>query len=46
MILIVVPVSLTLQAILRPFLRKKFAALKIKYAAPSGSGSERMSLHE
>jgi hypothetical protein len=45
MILTVVPISLMVQALLRPFLRSRFAALKQKYEAPSGSGRERMSLY-
>lgn len=45
MILTVVPISLLIQALLRPFLRGRFAALKQKYEAPSGSGRERMSLY-
>jgi hypothetical protein len=45
MILTVVPISLLVQALLRPFLRSRFAALKQKYEAPSGSGRERMSLY-
>jgi hypothetical protein len=45
MILTVVPISLLIQAMLRPFLRGRFAALKHKYEAPSGSGRERMSLY-
>lgn len=46
LILTIVPVSLMLQALLRPFLQRKFAALKKKFDAPSGSGIERMSLYE
>jgi hypothetical protein len=46
LILSVVPLSLLIQAALRPFLQKKFAALKQKFDAPSGSGIERMSLYE
>lgn len=45
MILTVVPISLLVQALLRPFMRGRFAALKQKYEAPSGSGRERMSLY-
>lgn len=46
LILTVVPLSLLVQAVLRPFLQRKFAALKQKFDAPSGCGSERMSLYE
>lgn len=46
LILTVVPLSLLVQAVLRPFLQRKFAALKQKFDAPSGSGSERMSVYE
>ncbi len=45
MILTVVPISLLIQALLRPFMRGRFAALKQRYEAPSGSGRERMSLY-
>jgi hypothetical protein len=45
MILTVVPISLLIQALLRPFLQGRFAALKHKYEAPSGSGRERMALY-
>jgi hypothetical protein len=45
MILTVVPISLLIQAILRPFLRSRFAILKQRYEAPSGSGRERMALY-
>jgi hypothetical protein len=43
MILTVVPISLLVQAVLRPFLRNRFALLKKHYETPSGSGLERMS---
>ena len=46
LILSVVPLSLLLQAILRPFMQRRFAAIKHKFETPSGSGSERMSLYE
>lgn len=46
LVLTVVPLSLLIQAVLRPFLQRKFAALKKKFDAPSGSGIERMSLYE
>lgn len=46
LILSVVPLSLLLQAALRPFMRKRFAALKQKFEAPSGSGMKRMSKYE
>lgn len=46
LILTIVPLSLLLQAVLRPLLQRKFAALKQKFDAPSGSGIERMSVYE
>ncbi len=46
LILTIVPLSLLIQAALRPFLQRKFAALKQKFDEPSGSGIERMSLYE
>ena len=46
LILTIVPLSLLVQAIVRPLLQRKFAALKQKFDAPSGSGTERMSLYE
>jgi hypothetical protein len=46
LILSIVPVSLLLQALLRPFLRRRLAALKQQFDAPSGSGIERMSVYE
>lgn len=42
LILTVVPLSLLIQALLRPLLRKRFARLKERFDAPSGAGSERM----
>lgn len=42
LILTVVPVSLLVQALLRPLARKRFARLKQRFDAPSGSGTERM----
>lgn len=46
MILTIVPMSLLLQTMLRPLMGRKFAVLKKKFDAPSGSGKERMSLYE
>lgn len=46
LIVTIVPLSLLVQAILRPFLQRKFAAIKQKFDAPSGSGVERMSVYE
>jgi hypothetical protein len=45
-IITVVPVSLTLQFMLRPFLRRKLTAAKQYFEAPSGSGSERLAQYE
>ena len=46
LILTVVPLSLIIQLLLRPFLRRRLAALKQQFDLPSGSGAERMSLYE
>jgi hypothetical protein len=46
LILTIVPLSLLIQALLRPFLQRQLAVLKQKFDAPSGSGMERMSLYE
>lgn len=46
LILTVVPISLTLQFILRPFFRAKMVAAKHYYEAPSGSGKERLARYE
>ena len=46
LILSVVPLSLLIQALLRPFLRRRLAVLKQEYDAPSGSGIERLSVYE
>lgn len=42
----VVPVSLLIQSLLRPFMRRRFAALKQQFDLPSGSGTERMHQYE
>jgi hypothetical protein len=46
LIISVVPLSLLIQALLRPFLQQRFATLKQQFDAPSGCGIERMSLYE
>lgn len=46
LILTVVPVSLALQWLLRPLMRRRLAAIKSKFEGPSGSGRERMHLYE
>jgi hypothetical protein len=46
LILTVVPLSLLIQSLLRPFLQRRFAALKQRFDLPSGSGTERMHLYE
>jgi len=46
LILTVVPLSLLIQSLLRPFMRARFAALKQRFDLPSGSGTERMHLYE
>ncbi|HMC13079.1 MAG TPA: dialkylresorcinol condensing enzyme [Gallionellaceae bacterium] len=43
LIVTVIPVSLTLQASIRPLLRKKLARMKHDFELPSGCGTERMS---
>lgn len=43
LIVTVIPVSLTLQALIRPLLRKRLAHMKHDFELPSGSGTERMS---
>ncbi len=42
----VVPVSLLIQSLTRPLMRRRFAALKQQFDLPSGSGTERMHLYE
>lgn len=44
LIVTVVPVSLAVQALLRPFMRQRFAKLKTAFELPSGSSGERMSM--
>ena len=46
LIMTVVPLSLLIQSLLRPFLRQRFATLKQRFDLPSGSGTERMHLYE
>ena len=46
LILTVVPLSLLIQALLRPLMRRRFVALKQQFDLPSGSGTERMHLYE
>jgi hypothetical protein len=46
LILTVVPLSLLIQSLLRPFMRQRFAALKRHFDLPSGSSTERMHLYE
>jgi hypothetical protein len=41
----VVPLSLIIQAVLRPLMRKRFASVKQQFDAPSGAGRERMHLY-
>ena len=41
-IVTVVPLSLALQALFRPLLKKRLAALKVEFERPSGSGTERL----
>lgn len=46
LILTVVPISLLIQALVRPFLKHKLAALKVRFEQPSGSGTERMNQYD
>mgnify|MGYP002336124788 FL=1 len=46
MIVTVVPISLTLQALLKPLLKRRLAALKAEFERPSGSGTERMAQYD
>ena len=46
LILTVVPLSLLIQTLMKPFLQRRFEVLKQSLEAPSGSGLERMSLYE
>lgn len=42
----VVPISMAVQALLRPFMRTKLNTLKNYFEQPSGSGTERLSIYE
>ncbi|MDQ7988223.1 MAG: dialkylresorcinol condensing enzyme [Candidatus Dactylopiibacterium sp.] len=46
MILCVVPFSLAAQALVRPLLARRLAALKARFEFPSGSGTERLTHYE
>jgi hypothetical protein len=46
LILTVVPMSLLLQSLLRPFMQRHLAELKRQFDQPSGSGAERMFLYD
>jgi hypothetical protein len=45
LILTVVPISLLLQALLRPFIGRQLAVMKQRFEMPSGSGRERMGMY-
>lgn len=45
-IVTVVPISLVLQILLRPLVRRRLAALKTEFERPSGSGTERMAQYD
>ena len=45
-IVTVVPISLTLQTLLRPLIKRRLAALKAEFERPSGSGTERMAQYD
>jgi hypothetical protein len=46
LIMTVVPLSLLIQSLLRPFTRRRFEVLKQQFDLPSGSSAERMHLYE
>ena len=46
MIVTVVPISLVLQTLLRPLIRRRLAALKTEFERPSGSGTEHMAQYD
>lgn len=46
LVLTVVPLSLAVQALLRPFLTRRLATLKQIYEQPSGSGTERLTQYD
>jgi hypothetical protein len=46
LVLTVVPISLLVQALIRPLLRNFLAARKTAFELPSGSGTERLSVYE
>lgn len=46
MIIALVPTSLALQALLRPFMHKWLARMKIQFERPSGSGTENFHMYE
>lgn len=45
-IVTVVPISLALQTLLRPLIKRRLAALKIEFERPSGSGTERLAQYD
>jgi hypothetical protein len=45
LIVTVVPVSLLLQALFRPLLKRRMQVLKQQFEMPSGSGVERMGMY-
>ena len=42
----VIPISLAIQSLIRPFLRRHLAALKQQFELPSGAGDERLSQYD
>jgi hypothetical protein len=46
LILTIVPLSLLLQALLRPFLTQRLTCLKQRFEQPSGAGTERLSQYD
>lgn len=46
LIVTVIPLSLLVQALIRPLMRKRLGALKTHFEQPSGSGTERMNQYD
>jgi hypothetical protein len=44
LIICVVPISLSVQALLRPFMKARFSKLKTEFEQPSGSANDRMAM--
>lgn len=46
LIVTVIPISLLVQVLIRPLMRRRFSTLKTYFEQPSGSGTERMSQYD